>query len=227
MELLGFVTHKGVGSYSGHYVATVKRDGNKWYHCDDDHITEIKAPCHVFDTTKEQPYLILYRRHMPSNAPPVRQEAPPARQEKATTPTAASTTATSSPNYPHSPLSSSSSVHTPPSFSPPSGARHSAQRRRTSAACSAAPEKPKNDDGDGTGWKEVSGLRKKHRCQPKSVRSSDENPKSVFDFVPSSSESSSTSSVASASDEEREGGAPTSVKQSRTTKRGNRGKSGA
>ena len=37
--LLGLIEHHGVFIDSGHYVSCIKQS-NKWYHCDDKHITE-------------------------------------------------------------------------------------------------------------------------------------------------------------------------------------------
>ena len=37
--LLGLIEHHGVFIDSGHYVSYI-RQSNKWYHCDDKHITE-------------------------------------------------------------------------------------------------------------------------------------------------------------------------------------------
>ena len=37
--LLGLIEHHGVFIDSGHYVSYI-RQNNKWYHCDDKHITE-------------------------------------------------------------------------------------------------------------------------------------------------------------------------------------------
>ena len=37
--LLGLIEHHGVFINSGHYVSYI-RQNNKWYHCDDKHITE-------------------------------------------------------------------------------------------------------------------------------------------------------------------------------------------
>ena len=52
--LLGLIEHHGVFINSGHYVSYI-RQNNKWYHCDDKHITETN-----FLTLSNNVYLVFY-----------------------------------------------------------------------------------------------------------------------------------------------------------------------
>ena len=52
--LLGLIEHNGVFINSGHYVTYV-RQNNKWYHCDDKHITETNLL-----TLSNNVYLVFY-----------------------------------------------------------------------------------------------------------------------------------------------------------------------
>ena len=54
--LLGLIEHHGVFIDSGHYVSYI-RQSNKWYHCDDKHITEIiYSRCRIMLS-----YVLCYR----------------------------------------------------------------------------------------------------------------------------------------------------------------------
>ena len=54
--LLGLIEHHGVFINSGHYVTYI-RQNNKWYHCDDKHITETNLL-----TLLNNVYLVFYAK---------------------------------------------------------------------------------------------------------------------------------------------------------------------
>ena len=54
--LLGLIEHHGVFIDSGHYVSYI-RQSNKWYHCDDKHITETNLL-----TLSNNVYLMFYAK---------------------------------------------------------------------------------------------------------------------------------------------------------------------
>ena len=54
--LLGLIEHHGVFINSGHYVSYI-RQNNKWYHCDDKHITETNLL-----TLSNNIYLMFYAK---------------------------------------------------------------------------------------------------------------------------------------------------------------------
>ena len=56
--LLGLIDHHGVFIDSGHYVSYI-RQNNKWYHCDDKHITETNLL-----TLSNNVYLMFYAKEM-------------------------------------------------------------------------------------------------------------------------------------------------------------------
>ena len=56
--LLGLIEHHGVFIDSGHYVSYI-RQSNKWYHCDDKHITETNLL-----TLSNNVYLMFYAREV-------------------------------------------------------------------------------------------------------------------------------------------------------------------
>ena len=55
-KLLGFITHQGVFTNSGHYVNWV-RYRNKWYHCNDHIIKD-----YPLLTSSKEVYLLFYRK---------------------------------------------------------------------------------------------------------------------------------------------------------------------
>ena len=56
--LLGLIEHHGVFIDSGHYVSYI-RQSNKWYHCDDKHITETNLL-----TLSNNVYLMFYAKEV-------------------------------------------------------------------------------------------------------------------------------------------------------------------
>ena len=56
--LLGLIEHHGFLINSGHYVSYI-RQNNKWYHCDDKHITETKLL-----TLSNNVCLVLYAKEI-------------------------------------------------------------------------------------------------------------------------------------------------------------------
>ena len=56
--LLGLIEHRGVFINSGHYASYI-RQNNKWYHCDDKHITETN----LF-TLSNNVYLLFYAKEI-------------------------------------------------------------------------------------------------------------------------------------------------------------------
>ena len=56
--LLGLIEHHGVFIDSGHYVSYI-RQSNKWYHCDDKHITETNLL-----TSSNNVYLMFYAKEV-------------------------------------------------------------------------------------------------------------------------------------------------------------------
>ena len=56
--LLGLKEHHGVFINSGHYVSCI-RQNNKWYHCDDKHITETNLL-----TLSNNVYLVFYAKEI-------------------------------------------------------------------------------------------------------------------------------------------------------------------
>ena len=56
--LLGLIEHNGVFIDSGHYVSYI-RQSNKWYHCDDKHITETNLL-----TLSNNVYLMFYAKEV-------------------------------------------------------------------------------------------------------------------------------------------------------------------
>ena len=57
-RFLGLIEHHGVFIDSGHYVSYI-RQSNKWYHCDDKHITETKLL-----TLSNNVYLMFYAKEV-------------------------------------------------------------------------------------------------------------------------------------------------------------------
>ena len=58
LSLLGLIEHHGVFINSGHYVSYI-RQNNKWYHCDDKHITETNLL-----TLSNNVYLVFYAKEI-------------------------------------------------------------------------------------------------------------------------------------------------------------------
>ena len=56
--LLGLIEHHGVFIDSGHYVSYI-RQSNKWYHCDDKHVTETNLL-----TLSNNVYLMFYAKEV-------------------------------------------------------------------------------------------------------------------------------------------------------------------
>ena len=56
--LLGLIEHHGIFIDSGHYVSYI-RQSNKWYHCDDKHITETNLL-----TLSNNVYLVFYAKEI-------------------------------------------------------------------------------------------------------------------------------------------------------------------
>ena len=56
--LLGLIEHHGVFIDSGHYVSYI-RQSNKWYHCDDKHITDTNLL-----TLSNNVYLMFYAKEV-------------------------------------------------------------------------------------------------------------------------------------------------------------------
>ena len=56
--LLGLMEHHGIFIDSGHYVSYIRKS-NKWYHCDDKHITETNLL-----TSSNNVYLMFYAKEV-------------------------------------------------------------------------------------------------------------------------------------------------------------------